>query len=101
MRRITLTLIRVLAFALTIVLWRWILQQSFSPLVNLVCLIGPLLAIVPVVWIGRKLLDVKPTREQVAWVTPAVHAILMALFGVAIFKAIQIGDSVWPSVSRV
>jgi len=93
MRQTTLTLIRVAGFALTIVLWRWILQQSFSPLVNLFCIIGTLLAIFPTVWVGRGLLDIKPTIEQVAWVTTVVHAILMALFGIAIIKAIQTGDT--------
>jgi protein-S-isoprenylcysteine O-methyltransferase Ste14 len=91
MRQITLTLIRVIAFALTLVLWQWILKQTFSPLVNLFCIIGTLLAIFPTVWMGRKLLDLKPTTEQVAWVTTGVHAILMVLFGIAIFKAIQTG----------
>lgn len=93
MRQTTLTLIRVAGFALTIVLWRWILQQSFSPLVNLFCIIGTLLAIFPTVWIGHGLLDIKPTIEQVAWVTTVVHAILMVLFGMAIIKAIQTGDT--------
>jgi protein-S-isoprenylcysteine O-methyltransferase Ste14 len=93
MRQAALTLIRVAGFALTIVLWRWILQQSFSPLVNLFCIIGTLLAIFPTVRIGRGLLDVKPTIDQVAWVTTAVHAMGMVLFGIAIIKAIQTGDT--------
>jgi len=96
-RQRTLTLIRVIAFASTVALWRWILQQSFSPLVNLVCIIGTLLAIFPTVWIGRRLLDIKPTREQVARVTTAVHTILMVLFGIAIIKAIQKGKT-WPGL---
>jgi protein-S-isoprenylcysteine O-methyltransferase Ste14 len=91
MRKITLSLIRVIVFALTVILWQWILKQSFSPLVNLFCIVGTVLAIYPIVWIGRKLLDLKPTIEQVAWVTTTVHAILMALFGIAIIKAIQTG----------
>jgi len=93
MRQTTQTLIRVIAFAFTLALWRWILQQSFSPLVNLVCIVGTLLVIFPTVWIGRRLLDIKPTIDQVAWVTTVVHAILMVLFGTAIVKAIQTGDT--------
>ena len=60
---------------------------------NFVCIVGNLLVIFPTVWIGRRLLDIKPTIEQVAWVTTAVHAILMVLFGTAIIKAIQTGDT--------
>jgi len=93
MRQIALTLIRVIAFALTLALWMWVLQQSFSPLVNLVCIVGTLLVIFPTVWIGRKLLDIKPTIEQVEWVTTVVHAILMVLLGIAIIKAIQTGNA--------
>lgn len=93
MPQTTQTLIRVIAFALTLALWRWILQQSFSPLVNLICIVGTLLVIFPTVWIGRRLLDIKPTIEQVAWVTTAVHAILMVLFGIAIIRAIQTADT--------
>jgi protein-S-isoprenylcysteine O-methyltransferase Ste14 len=67
----------------------WMLRQSFSPLVNLFCIIGTVLAIVPTVWIGRRLLDVKPTMDRAAWVTTAVHGIVVVLFGVAVIKAIQ------------
>ncbi len=92
MRQTTLTLIRVAGFALTIALWRWMLGQSFSSLTNLFCIIGTLLAIVPTVWIGRRLLDIKPTLDQVAWVTTVVHGIVMVLGGVAVIKAIQTAD---------
>jgi protein-S-isoprenylcysteine O-methyltransferase Ste14 len=93
MRQTTLTLIRVAGFALTIALWMWMLRQSFSPLTNLVCIIGTVLAIVPTVWIGRRLLDIKPTRGRTEWVTTVVHAIVVLLFGVAIIKAIQTSSS--------
>ncbi len=93
MRQITLTLIRVIAFVLTLALWARMLQQPFSPILNLVFIIGTLLMIFPTVWVGRKLLDIKPTIEQVEWVTTAVHAILMVLFGIAIIKAIQTGET--------
>jgi protein-S-isoprenylcysteine O-methyltransferase Ste14 len=93
MRQTTLTLIRVAGFALTIALWMWMLRQSFSPLTNLVCIIGTVLAIVPTVWIGRRLLDIKPTIDRLAWVTTVVHEIVVVLFGIAIIKAIQTSGS--------
>jgi protein-S-isoprenylcysteine O-methyltransferase Ste14 len=93
MRQATLTLIRVAGFALTIVLWRWMLWQSFSPLTNLFCIISTVLAIVPTVWIGRRLLDIKPTIDRAAWVTTVVHGIVVALYGIAIIKAIQTSGS--------
>jgi protein-S-isoprenylcysteine O-methyltransferase Ste14 len=93
----TLTLARITAFALTLLLWRWTLHQSFPPALNAVCVVGTVLAVVPTVWIGRKALDVNPTTEQAARVTTVVHAILMVLFGIAIIKGIQTGDG-WRGV---
>jgi protein-S-isoprenylcysteine O-methyltransferase Ste14 len=71
----------------------WMLRQSFSPLANLFCIIGTVLAIVPMVWIGRRLLDIKPTIDRAEWVTTGVHGIVVALFGVALIKAIQTSGS--------
>ena len=49
--------------------------------------------IFPMVWIGRRLIDIKPTIDQAIWVTTVVHTIVMALFGTAVLKAIQTGDT--------
>jgi protein-S-isoprenylcysteine O-methyltransferase Ste14 len=93
----TLTLARITAFALTLLLWRWMLEHSFPPALNAVCVVGTVLAVVPTVWIGRRALDVNPTTDHAARVTSGVHAVLMVLFGVAIIKGIQTGDS-WRGV---
>jgi len=95
MRRIVLTTTRVVVFVLTVALWRWLLSRAFGASVNLLCIVGTLLAIFPTVWIGRRLLDREPTIDRVAWVTTIMHGVLMALFGTAIVKAIQTG-STWP-----
>jgi protein-S-isoprenylcysteine O-methyltransferase Ste14 len=44
---IMLTIIRVGAFMLTIVLWQWLLRQTSSPFANLLCIVGTLLAVSP------------------------------------------------------
>jgi protein-S-isoprenylcysteine O-methyltransferase Ste14 len=93
MRHRTPSLAGIAAFAATLLLWRWTLQQTFSPIVDLVCVVGTLLAVVPAVWIGRKLLDINPTADRAARVTGGVHAVLMVLFGIAIIKGIQTGES--------
>lgn len=89
MYRIMLTVVRGTAFILTIALWRWLLRQAFPRWLNLLCIVGTLLAIFPAVWLGRRLLDRKPTTGRVAWVCTIMHAVLMVLFGTAIVKAIQ------------
>lgn len=88
-----LTLLRAAGFAATVSLWGWALQRSFSPFGNLVCIVGTVLAVFPVVWIGRLVLDRSPTPGRVAWVTSGVHAVLMVLFGVAIVKAVQTAET--------
>jgi protein-S-isoprenylcysteine O-methyltransferase Ste14 len=93
----TLTLARITAFALTLLLWRWTLHQSFPPALNAVCVVGTVVGVVPTAWIGRRALDVNPTTEHAARVTTVVHAILMVLFGIAIIKGIRTGDS-WRGV---
>jgi protein-S-isoprenylcysteine O-methyltransferase Ste14 len=97
MYHIVLTIVRIVAFILTLALWRWLLGQTFGLYVNLFCIVGTLLVIFPTVWIGRKLLDLKPTIERVGWVNTIMHAVLMVLFGIAIVKAIQTGDT-WQGV---
>jgi protein-S-isoprenylcysteine O-methyltransferase Ste14 len=93
MYRIVLTVIRATAFVFTVALWQWLLHQAFPPWLDLLCIVGTLLAIFPVVWFGRRLLDRKPTTDRVAWVCTIMHAVLMALFGTAIVKAIQTADA--------
>jgi protein-S-isoprenylcysteine O-methyltransferase Ste14 len=88
-----LTLVRVAAFVLTVALWRWSLQLPSSPLVNCVCIVVTVAAVFPTVRVGRRVLDANPTVERAARVTTAVHAALMVLFGIAIVKAIQTGDT--------
>jgi protein-S-isoprenylcysteine O-methyltransferase Ste14 len=94
---IAMTIVRAAAFVLTVALWRWLLDQTFEPLMNLLCMVGTLLAIWPAAWLGRRLLDLKPTTDRAAWVTTMMHAVLMALFGTAIVKAIQT-SSAWRGV---
>jgi len=94
----TQTLLSVIVFVCTVAFWRWILGQSFSPLLNLVCIVGSVLPVFPTAWVGRRLLDIEPTAQRAAWVSAAVHAVVMVLLGIAIFKAIQTGDT-WRGIT--
>jgi protein-S-isoprenylcysteine O-methyltransferase Ste14 len=51
--------------------------------------IVPILLVFPASWIGRKLVDVKPTVERLAWITSTVHAVLMIFFGSSIVESIR------------
>ena len=43
----------------------------------------------PVVWLGRKILDKKPTLNRTAWTNTIIHYALGILFGVSIIRAID------------
>ncbi len=98
MHKTTQTLIQVVTFACTLIFWSWILQQSFSTMVNLVCIVGTIFATFPTVVIGRQLLDRRPSLHRVEYITSFVHAGLMLLFGTGIIMAIKTNDT-WQGVA--
>ena len=88
-----LRLVAIIGFVLTLTIWSWVLNQQFDQAQSFLIIVGGVLAVFPVIWIGRKLLDVQPTIDRTAWVTTLIHFVLMTLFGAAIIKAIQTGQS--------
>ena len=80
-------------FALTLAVWSWVIQQQFGSVLRPLIMFGGMLAVFPVVWVGRRVLDLQPTRDRAAWVTTVVHFTLMVLFGTAIIEAIGIGKA--------
>lgn len=83
----------VLGFALTLALWYWVLNLRFDQIQMLLIIVGGVLAVFPVVWIGRSSLDARPTIDRAAWVTAAVHFTVMLCLGAAIIGAIRTGQS--------
>jgi protein-S-isoprenylcysteine O-methyltransferase Ste14 len=80
--------IKSLLFALILFLWWLMLNTSFASGWNLSIIIGAILLVFPVVWLGRKMLDKQPTKSRADWITTFVHYSLMALFGSAVIRAI-------------
>jgi protein-S-isoprenylcysteine O-methyltransferase Ste14 len=79
----------VAAFAGTVLMWRWLLRQDFSPAVTALAIVGPSLLVFPVVLAGRRSLDAAPTPERAVKVNAIVHALLVLLLGVAVVTAIR------------
>jgi protein-S-isoprenylcysteine O-methyltransferase Ste14 len=84
-------------FALVFLSWMWVLAQPFTSMVNLAVIVGAVLLVFPVAWLGRLLLDADPDPQAAAWLTTLVHALLMVLFGAAIIRALGTYESwrVW------
>lgn len=87
MNDIRAALIRIGMFALVFLSWMWVLAQPFSPALNLGIIVGAVLLVFPVVWLGRILLDKDPAPQNAAWMTTLMHALVMVLFGAAFIRA--------------
>jgi protein-S-isoprenylcysteine O-methyltransferase Ste14 len=98
MKHILDALVRLALFALVLFFWSWLLDQSFSSTGELSIIVGGVLLVFPVVWLGRTILDNKPTVNRTAWTTTFVHYVIGFLFGAAIIRAIETHEdwSGWP-----
>ena len=84
--------VRASSFGITVMVWRWVAKSHSTPIVSGLLIVGPIVLVFPVVWLGRKLLDARPTPEHTAKITAFVHYALMVLFGTAIIEAVQTGQ---------
>jgi len=81
-------LFRVALLVLIFFIWIWVPDQHFLKIMNLCIIAGGVLLVYPVIWLGRMILDRKPTVRRAVWITTFVHYTLGILFGVPIIRAI-------------
>ena len=81
-------LLRIALLLLIWFLWAWMLNQPLSKTQNLSIIVGGILLVFPVVWVGRKILDRQPTMSRAVWVTTLVHFALGFPLGVPIIRAL-------------
>jgi protein-S-isoprenylcysteine O-methyltransferase Ste14 len=67
--------------------WYWLANQRLGGLVDALVAVGGAVLLAPVVWIGRRALDARPTVGRAAWVTTWVHTAFGTLTGSAIIGA--------------
>jgi len=80
---------RITLFVLIMLLWWWTLHQQLSDMMDISIIVGGVLLIFPIAWLGRKMLDKKPTTSRVVWINTFVHYAVVILAGVAIIRAIK------------
>jgi protein-S-isoprenylcysteine O-methyltransferase Ste14 len=56
--------------------------------INLSIIVGSVLLVFPIAWLGRKIVDRRCTMSYVTWTTTFEHVCLSILFGVAIARAV-------------
>jgi len=88
MRQIIEFLIRVVLFAVILYLLWWASYAHLSNSINLAIIWGAILLTFPVVWFGRKILDLDKSKNHVAWITTFVHSALVFTFGIPIARAL-------------
>lgn len=80
--------IRIALLILTLSIYLWALNQPLSNTPNLLIIVGGVILVFPIVWVGREILDKHPTISRAVLVTTFVHYALGILFGVTIIRAI-------------
>jgi protein-S-isoprenylcysteine O-methyltransferase Ste14 len=79
---------RIALMAFSWFLWWWAFNTPLSNVMNLSIIVGGLLLVFPLVWLGRKILDRHLTTSGVAWITTFVQFAVGNLFGLAIIRAV-------------
>jgi len=69
-------------------IWLRALNRPLSNIMNLSIIVGGVLLVFPMVWLGRMVLDKKPTTSRAIWITTFVHYAFGILFGLPIIRAI-------------
>ncbi len=80
-------LVQIFGLVLTWGIWFWMATRNFSASANMIIAVGSTLAVIPIVFGGRRLLDRQPTVKRAIWVTTGVHYILAIFIGCAIIEA--------------
>ncbi len=89
-------LLRLLGFLLMLAVWRWVQMGSWSLEVSLLIILGgPLLAL-PIVRLGRFLLDDHPTPVRASRASTLVHYGVMMCLGTALLEALKRAPG-WPA----
>jgi protein-S-isoprenylcysteine O-methyltransferase Ste14 len=73
---------RIALLVFTWFIWLWTLDQPLSNIMNLS------ISVVPIVWLGRTILDRQPSTGRAVWITTFVHYAVGILFGAAIIRAV-------------
>jgi protein-S-isoprenylcysteine O-methyltransferase Ste14 len=80
--------VRIALLALTWFIWLQALNKPLSNSMNLSVIVGAVLLVFPIVWLGRLILDKQPTTSRAVWVTTFVQLAVGTLFGLAIIRAV-------------
>jgi len=90
MKRVSLN---ILGLILTWIVWLWLIGQELELTYAFGIAVGGILVIIPVVFVGRRLLDRQPTIEQADLLTTILHYLVAIFLGSAVIAATKFGLS--------
>ena len=89
MKHILDAFLRVILFVLIIFIWLWMLNQRLSSIMDIIIIVGGILLVFPIAWLGRKMLDKNPITSRATWITMFVHYVVVIIAGTAVVRAIK------------
>src|SRR5271157_554654 len=78
---------RIALFALALFLLKWAIETPLPGVMNLSIILGGVVLVFPVVWLGRKILDRHPTKNGAVWITTFVQFAVANLLGMGAIRA--------------
>src|SRR5271157_1330124 len=78
---------RIALFALALFLMKWAIETPLPDVMNLSIILGGVLLVFPVVWLGRKILDRHPTKSSAVWITTFIQFAVANLLGLGAIRA--------------
>jgi len=95
MKKVIAFPVRVALLALVWFIWWWASNAPLSNAINLSIIVGGVLLVFPIVWLGRKILDRRETVSRAVWVTTFVQFAVMFLLGISLLRALTTHQD-WP-----
>jgi len=89
MKQQTHLVVRITLLVFALLVWLWVYLQPFPEGVNRTVIIGGVLLVFPIVWLGRTILDRQPTVDRANWITTFVHYGVGIPFGAALIRAVM------------
>ncbi len=81
------------SFAITLLIWWWVLQLRLSTGASAALVLGGTVLMVPAALVARRWLDRDPTPRRLQTVTFLLHWFVMVLMGAGIWEAVKTGPS--------
>ncbi|MHA1967333.1 MAG: methyltransferase family protein [Candidatus Hodarchaeales archaeon] len=82
------SIIRLIGLIIILIIWKWFFDQHFELMTELTIIMGGVIAVVPISFLGRIFLNKYPLVEYTHWINMIIHFSIMICLGGSIIRAI-------------